>query len=216
MTAQEFFGGWYKCLNPTELDKVIAEVRPLYQQHKVYPNFKDIFNAFKYCPYNELKVVIVGMDPYNDGSATGLAFANTADKETLSPSLQVIKDCLERNYTPRRQSFDSTLISWERQGVLLLNSALTVKAHDPGSHSMLWRKFISTFLQGLSQWNTGIIYVLMGEQAKTFKPYIGPFNDVIECKHPAYYARNNQPMPNVFEQIDTLTWSKNKLKITWI
>jgi uracil-DNA glycosylase len=216
MTAQEFFGGWYKCLNPIELNNVIAKVRPLYEQHKVYPYFKEIFNAFKYCDYNELKVVIVGMDPYNDGAATGLAFANRESTHVISPSLGVIKDCLEQNYTSKRAHFDVTLESWARQGVLLLNSSLTVEDHKPGSHSMLWRKFIASFLQGLGKWQTGIIYVLMGEQAKTFKPYIGPFNDVIECKHPAYYARVHQPMPNIFKQIDELTWGKNKLKITWI
>lgn len=216
MTAQEFFREWYKCLNPVELNNVIAKVRPLYEQRKVYPYFKEIFNAFKFCDYNELKVVIIGMDPYNDGSATGLAFANRPNTKVLSPSLQVIKSCLEENYTPKRQHFDMTLESWARQGVLLLNSSLTVEDRKPGSHSTMWRKFVSTFLQGLGQWQTGIIYVLMGEQAKTFKPYIGPFNDVIECKHPAFYARTHTPMPNIFEQIDNLTWSKNKIKITWI
>lgn len=216
MTAQEFFGGWYKCLNPVELNNAIAKIKPLYQQHKVYPYFKEIFNAFKYCDYNELKVVIVGMDPYNDGAATGLAFANRESTHVISPSLGVIKDCLEQNYTSKRAHFDVTLESWARQGVLLLNSSLTVEDHKPGSHSMLWRKFIASFLQGLGKWQTGIIYVLMGEQAKTFKPYIGPFNDVIECKHPAFYARTHQAMPNIFKQIDELTWGKNKLKITWI
>lgn len=216
MEAKEFFGPWYKCLNPKELVSVISRVKLLYQKTITYPAYKDIFNAFKFCNYNNLKVVIIGMDPYNDGSATGIAFANKEGTVNISPSLGVIKDCLERNYTPERECFDITLKSWAKQGVLFLNSALTVERGKPGSHSAVWRKFIASFLQGLGQWQTGIIYVLMGEQAKTFKPYIGPFNDVIECKHPAFYARTHQPMPNIFEQIDALTWSKNKIKITWI
>lgn len=216
MTAQEFFREWYKCLDPKELDNIVGKIRELYNKEKVYPDFKNIFEAFRHCSYNNLKVVFIGMDPYPDGSATGIAFANREDKNPVSPSLQVIKDCLERNYTPKRQSFDVTLESWERQGVLLLNSSLTVQANNPGSHSNLWRRFIATFLQGLSKWQTGIIYVLMGDAAKTFKPYIGPFNDVIICKHPAYYARTGEQMPDVFARIDELTWSKNKSKITWI
>lgn len=216
MTAQEFFREWYKCLNVEELKSVVARVRALYTQVIVYPDFKDLFKAFKVCDYNNLKVVILGMDPYNDGSATGLAFANREGKNPLSPSLQVIKDCLERNYTPQRQAFDVTLEDWAKQGVLLLNSSLSVVQHKPGSHALLWQKFVSTFLQGLSQWQTGIVYVLMGKQAETFRPYIGPFNDVIVCKHPAYYARSKEPMPNIFEQIDALTMGKNNLKITWI
>jgi len=175
-----------------------------------------MFKAFKLCPYRELKVVIIGMDPYNDGSATGIAFANKEGTTSLSPSLQVIKDYLmskEENYF---KDFDVTLESWAKQGVLLLNSSLTVTRYSAGSHVNIWRKFVSSFLQGLGEWQTGIVYVLMGEQAKTLKPYIGKFNDIIECKHPAYYARNNQPLPDIFSQIDELTWAKNKLKIHWV
>lgn len=224
MTAQEFFGEWYKCLNQEELDKVVAKVREEYRKGKVYPDFKDIFAAFKYCDYNNLKVVFIGMDPYPDGAATGIAFANAKEgnhyrymypNTKLSPSLQVIKNCLEQNYTPKYM-FDTTLHRWEQQGVLLLNSSLTVAANKPGSHTMLWRKFMCEFLKKLSEWQTGIVYVLMGEQAKSFKPYIGPFNDIIVCKHPAYYARTGEPMPNIFGQIDKLTWDKNKLKILWL
>lgn len=213
MTAQEFFGDWYKCIDQTELKTVLAKIKSLYARGNVYPYYKEIFNAFKYCDYNNLKVVILGMDPYNDGSATGLAFANREDTKVLSPSLQVIKDCV-CEYSPT-DNFDPTLQSWARQGVLLLNSSLTVEAHNPGSHAMLWRKFIGLFLQKLGTWQTGIVYVLMGEQAKTFEPYIGPFNDILKCKHPAFYARTNTSMPNIFGQIDKLTWNKNKLKIAW-
>lgn len=215
-TAQEYFGEWYKYLNITELNKAVANVRLEYLTKMVYPKFHEIFRTFTECDHSQLKVVILGMDPYNDGSATGVAFANRPDTKVLSPSLQVIKDCLEENYTPQRQSFDVTLEDWEKQGVLMLNSSLTVVANQPKSHIMIWRKFISSFLEELSRWQTGLIYVLMGEQAKTFKPYIGPFNEIIECKHPAFYARTQTAMPNVFSQIDKLTWDKNKLKITWI
>lgn len=216
MTAQEFFGDWYKCLNPVELNAVVSKVRPLYNQTKVYPYYKEIFNAFKSCEYNNLKVVLIGMDPYNDGSATGLAFANRPSTQRLSPSLQTIKDCLEFSYIPQRGTFDVTLEDWAKQGVLLLNSSLTVEAYKPGSHSTLWRKFIASFLKGLSEWQTGIVYVLMGEQAKTFKPYIGPFNNVLECKHPAYYARIGERMPNIFKQVDKITLGKYNSKIIWV
>lgn len=215
MTAEEYFGDWYKCLSQSELGSVLGKVKAAYDQTIVYPYFKEIFSAFRYCDYNNLKVVILGMDPYNDGYATGLAFANRAGTKKLSPSLRVIENCLQREYSTDRP-IDCTLMSWAKQGVLLLNSSLTVEALKPGSHSMLWRKFIASFLQNLGQWQTGIVYVLMGEQAKTFKPYIGLYNDVITCKHPAYYARCGQSMPRVFKDIDTLTVGKNNLKITWI
>lgn len=216
MDAKDFFADWFKCINQIELNNVVAKLPALYKNKIVYPEYKSIFRAFKLCPYKELKVVILGMDPYNDGAATGLAFGNRQDTKKLSPSLQVIKNCLEDRDPDSNRPFDVTLESWAKQGVLLLNSSLTVAARNPGSHSMIWRKFIASFLKGLGEWQTGIVYVLMGEQAKTFKPYIGKFNDIIECRHPSFYARTNTPMPDVFSQIDELTWAKNKLKIRWL
>ena len=60
------------------------------------------------------------------------------------------------------------------------------------------------------------IYVLLGKQAQTFKPYIGRFNDIIECNHPSYYARTGESMPNIFNEINKLTISKNNYKIKWV
>jgi len=114
------------------------------------------------------------------------------------------------------EGFDISLERWAKQGVLLLNSSLTVRLGQPGSHSNMWWPFITSFLKKLGEWQTGIIYVLMGEHAQTFKPFIAPFNDIIEVKHPAYYARTGEKMPNIFDQIDKLTISKNNLKIRWV
>lgn len=213
MTAQEFFQSWYHYFDEKALKDAVAKVKPLYESRVVYPDYKRIFDAFKYCRYEDLKVVMLGMDPYNDGSATGIAFANDCGK-TLSPSLQIIKKCLEECYDTT--NFDPTLISWAKQGVLLLNSALTVEAHAAGSHTMLWRKFISSFLRNLSSSNTGLVYVLFGKQAQTFEPYIrSQFNTVIKCSHPAYYARTGTEMPCIFKDIDKITMLVNGVEIDW-
>ena len=187
MTEAEYFGDWYKCIDKVALAKVKKQLDILYKTKLVCPHYIDVFKAFKLCDYNNLSVVILGMDPYPQKDvATGLAFANKDKVE--SPSLKVIQDTLGYNINP-------TLESWARQGVLLLNSALTVEMNKVGSHTMLWRPFIAKLLKSLSEYNTAIIYVLFGRQAQTFKPYINSrFNHIIEIEHPAYFARSGTKM----------------------
>lgn len=115
------------------------------------------------------------------------------------------------------KSFDITLESWGKQGILLLNSALTCEMNNIGSHVMLWRPFVSKLLQNLSKIETGLIYVLFGTQAQTFEPYINPrLNDIIKVNHPAYYARIGEPMPNdVWTKINSLLIGKYGTSIQW-
>ena len=160
MTEAEYFGDWYKCIDKAALAKVKKQLDILYKTKLICPHYIDVFKAFKLCDYNNLSVVMLGMEPYAQKDvATGLAFANKDKVE--SPSL-------------------------------------------------------SSFLKGLGEWQTGIIYVLLGKQAQTFKPYIGRFNDIIECNHPSYYARTGESMPNIFNEINKLTISKNNYKIKWV
>ena len=136
--------------------------------------------------------------PYFDGSATGLAFANAADRKVLSPSLKVIKDSvLSLADSKESPIFDSTLESWAEQGILLLNSALTVRRGEPGSHMKAWRPFIERLLVAISG-KTNACFLLFGKTAWTFKDCIFD-NDrgVFMEYHPAYYARNNTQMPNI-------------------
>lgn len=99
----------------------------------------------------------------------------------------------------------------------MINSALTVEMNKVGSHVMLWRPFIASLLKNLSENETGIIYVLFGKQAQTFKPYINKqLNTVLEENHPAYFARTGEAMPHiVFEQISKLTKGIYGIPITW-
>lgn len=99
----------------------------------------------------------------------------------------------------------------------MLNSALTCEVNKVGSHSNLWRPFISKLLYNLSNKEYGLIYVLFGSQAKTFKPYINnKCNTIIEIEHPAYYARLNKQMsPKLFIDINKLLFSKYGETIKW-
>ena len=217
MTYGDYFGGWLKVIDTNSLNSMVHTLMGMTDK-KIYPAFENTFEAFHQCKYENLSVVILGQDPYFDGKATGLAFANPMYTKDIAPSLKVIKKalCKHMGVDPDYDRFNPTLLPWAHQGVLLLNTALSVEAGKPGSHTMMWRPFIQKFLQQLGEYQTGIIYVLMGASAKSFRPYIGKFNDIIECPHPAYCARTGEDFPNIFERIDELTMGKNGFKIKWM
>lgn len=139
--------------------------------------------------------------PYpQKGVATGILFGNRreVDEDNLSPSLNIVKEAAINFEVPHYCiTFDQTLESWAKQGILMINSALTVEMNRIGSHVMLWRPFIAKLLKNLSECDTAIVYVLFGRQAQTFKPYINSrFNHIIEIEHPAYFARSGTKMPH--------------------
>lgn len=201
MTLDEYFGDWMKVIDRAELNNAMSKVSIEYMRKPVCPNQPDVFRAFELCPLKDLKVVMLGQDPYpQKGVATGILFGNRSDtdEEDLSPSLKVVKEAAINFEVPHYcVTFDNTLESWARQGILMINSALTVEMNRVGSHVMIWRPFIAKLLKNLSDYNTAVVYVLFGRQAQTFKPYINSrFNHIIEVEHPAYFARNNARMPH--------------------
>ena len=221
MTLEEYFGRWMRVIDKEELESVLSKLEPEYKRKPICPAQSNVFKAFEVCPYDELKVVMLGQDPFpQKGVATGILFGNkegTRD-EDLSPSLQIIKEAAINFEIPHNCIiFDPTLESWAKQGILMINSALTVEMNKVGSHVMLWRPFIASLLKNLSDNETGIIYVLFGKQAQTFKPYINKqLNTVLEENHPAYFARTGEAMPHtVFEQISKLTKGIYGIPITW-
>lgn len=201
MTLDEYFGDWMKVIDRTELNNVMAKVGQEYRRKPLCPVQSDVFRAFEFCPLNDLKVVMLGQDPYpQKGVATGVLFGNRkeVDEDNLSPSLNVVKEAAINFEVPHYCiTFDQTLESWAKQGILMINSALTVEMNRIGSHVMLWRPFIAKLLKNLSEYNTAIVYVLFGRQAQTYKPYINDrFNHIIEIEHPAYFARSGTKMPH--------------------
>lgn len=152
--------------------------------------------------------------------ATGLAFANASDtpENNYSPSLEVLRESVINNTVPHRTIiFDPSLEKWEEQGVLLLNVALSCELGRAGSHALLWRPFMTSFLINLSRCSTGIVYVLMGNQAQDLEPYIDSgFNYIIRIRHPSYYARTKTRMPSdIWRQINQILISQNGSGIEW-
>lgn len=214
--TQDILNDWMKVMNLPLLYETLNQI-----SGEICPEKKDVFNAFKLCSLNNCKVVFLGQDPYPQrGVATGVLFGNKADiaEKDLSPSLQVLKEAAI-DYTKIHNypiEFDNTLESWARQGVLMLNSALTVNVNRIGSHTNLWRPFISQFLKKLSLYQTGMAYVLFGQQAQTFAPYINKNNLILKENHPAFYARSNQRMPStVFYEVNDFLKKQYNEHIVW-
>lgn len=158
---------WKQVLTP-EFDKdyfirLTEFVRREYQTTTVYPPGKLIFNAFNLCPYNKVKVVIIGQDPYHGpGQAHGLCFS-VNDGIPFPPSLQnIFKEIHDDLGTPIPTT--GNLTRWAEQGVLLLNATLTVRAHQAGSHQRQgWEEFTDAAIRALAE--TGSIwYLFYGER----------------------------------------------------
>ena len=219
MTIDEYFGDWMKVLDRNETMKIMGWLRSI-NQSTLCPNIKDVFKAFKLCPYNNCRVVFIGQDPYPQrGVAQGVLFGNSSDtpENKLSPSLQIIKESVINFEIPHNLiTFDPTLESWAKQGILMINSALTTEVDKIGVHMMKWRPFMIAFLKQMSVLNPGIIYVLFGSQAQILEPYISKNNYVLKIEHPAYFARTNKKMPyHIWKDINKILYDLYGERIEW-
>ena len=219
MTIDEYFGDWMKVLDRNETMKIMGWLRSI-NQSTLCPSIKDVFKAFKLCPYNNCRVVFIGQDPYPQrGAAQGVLFGNSSDtpENKLSPSLQVIKESVINFEIPHNFiTFDPTLESWAKQGILMINSALTTEVGKIGVHMMKWRPFMIAFLKQMSMINPGIIYVLFGSQAQILEPYISKNNYVLKIEHPAYFARTNKKMPyHIWKDINKILYDLYGERIEW-
>ena len=204
MTINDYFCNWIKVIDIDELNGVLSKIKKM-NLNTLCPEYKNIFRAFEECSYDNLKCVFLGQDPYpQKGVATGLLFGNDIHRwEQASPSLKVVLRAIGEEVP---DDFDYSLKHWANQGILMINSSLTCELNKPGSHSLIWRPFISSLLHNISISNRAIVFVLFGNQAQSFRGSIYPRgNFILEDKHPAYYARLNANMGNdVFVKTRTL------------
>lgn len=160
-------------------------VRDEYRHHVVFPEYKNIFNALRYTDYDEVKVVILGQDPYHgDGEAHGLSFS-VQEGTPMPPSLKNIFQELQDDIGVKRSSSDLT--DWAKNGVLLLNSIMTVVRNCPLSHKDKgWEIFTDTIIQKLNERETPIVFILWGKYARSKKVLITNLkHKIIESVHPS-------------------------------
>lgn len=158
LLKEEITSPWFKDL--------VDKVSDLYLDQEVYPEIDDIYTAFRLTPVDKVKVIVIGQDPYiNKGQAHGLAFS-VKDGVKIPPSLLNIYKELEIEYGYEIPK-SGDLTSWAKQGVLLLNSSLTVTANSSLSQMDIgWQKFTSLVIEKLSKMNRDIVYLLFGNYAK--------------------------------------------------
>ena len=168
-----------------------AKVREEYRAYTCYPPGRLIFNAFDLCPFDRVKVVIIGQDPYHEpGQAHGLSFS-VCDGVPFPPSLQnIFKEIHDDMGTPIPST--GNLTRWAQQGVLLLNATLTVRAHQANSHASLgWRSFTDAAIRALATEREHIVYMLWGGFARGKSYMIDKSrNLVLESVHPSPLSAN--------------------------
>ena len=181
---------WKKHLQ-TEFDKpyfdeLVRFVRNEYATHTVYPPGKQMFAAFDACPFDNVKVVILGQDPYHEpGQAHGLCFSVNEGVQ-FPPSLQNIFKEIESDLGKPVPS-NGNLLRWARQGVLLLNATLTVRAHQAGSHQNRgWEAFTDAVIHHLAEEREHIVFILWGAYAQRKGAFIGRTRHlVLQSPHPS-------------------------------
>lgn len=162
-------------------------VKEEYSTRVIYPPADDIFNALHLTPLKEVKVVILGQDPYhNEHQAHGLSFSVLPDQREIPPSLQNIYKELHDDlgcYIPD----NGYLEKWARQGVLMLNTVLTVRAHQANSHQGHgWEQFTDAILEAVNQEDRPIVYLLWGRPAQSKIPMLtNPKHLILKAPHPS-------------------------------
>ena len=168
-----------------------SAVRQEYNRYRCYPPGQMIFNAFSLCPFDKVKAVIIGQDPYHEPlQAMGLSFS-VSPGVTMPPSLiNIFKEITQETGAPMPP--DGDLSRWAKQGVLLLNATLTVREHLANSHQRLgWDKFTDACITALNRERQGIAYMLWGGYARSKRSLIDPSrNLVLEAAHPSPLSAN--------------------------
>lgn len=198
-------------------NEISTELNKAYETSEIFPPKSEVFSAFDFCPLEKTKVVLLGMDPYHGkGQAHGLSFSVKPGVK-IPPSL---KNIFKEIHNDLGISVPNTgyLKSWANQGVLLLNSALTVRSGEPGSHIKLWEPFTKNIIKILNEQTQPIVFLLWGAFARS-KRYLVNNNShlVLESVHPSplsayngFFGCKHFSATNQFLQshnIQTINWS---------
>jgi uracil-DNA glycosylase len=192
------FNNWDKVFNSfifsSEFDDVLNQLYNLSIQDKKFtPPLKQVFRAFEECPYDNLKVVIIGQDPYPQlGVADGISFS-CSNTNKLQPSLRYVLDEINKTvYGENPVSTDVDLTRWSNQGILMLNTSLTTEVGKIGQHYDIWKNFTAYLLDYLTHNKENIVYIYMGKKAQEWADLTGDNNHKLFVSHPASAAYTKQ------------------------
>ena len=211
---------WTEILAPIKNTEYFTDlwkkVEERYETTKCFPPKNQIFRAIKLTPFDEVKVVIIGQDPYhNDNQANGLCFS-VSDKVTAPPSLKNIFKELEDDLGIKKTS--NELEMWAKQGVLLLNATLTVRAHEANSHKDLgWEQFTDFIIKEISDKKENVVFVLWGAFAQKKAGLIDASKHfIIQSAHPSPFSVHKGFFGSrPFSKINQFLEEKGKEPINW-
>jgi uracil-DNA glycosylase len=216
--------GWADVLKAFILSKEFYEIlENLHEQTKsgdrrFTPVIKDLFRAFEECPWDKLRVVMIGQDPYPKlGVADGISFSCSKTMKE-QPSLRYMFNALQARDPDYIRNPD--LKRWSNQGILMLNTALTCQVGNIGAHINLWEPFTSYLMEVMNERNTGLVYVLLGNKAKAWENYIDDYNKKLYVSHPASAAYQKERVwndNNIWDDVNnhvTLMYGEDQ-KIEW-
>ena len=197
--------------------ELIEFIKNEYKNKIIYPKQTEVFNAFRYTDYDNVKVVILGQDPYHGpNQAEGLSFS-VSDEVLKPPSLQNIFKELESDLKIPFPEHNS-LKNWAKQGVLLLNAVLTVEEHKPTSHKDKgWEIFTDNIIKIINEKKTPVVFILWGAYARAKKELItNPIHLIIESAHPSpFSARNGFFGSKPFSKTNEFLKKNNIKEIDW-
>jgi uracil-DNA glycosylase len=204
-----------------DFDKVLKKLESEANEGRRFvPQMKYVFGAFEKCPYDKLRVVIVGQDPYPYLNVPdGMAFSCSLRGKPEASLRYMFKE-INKTVYPGVEDYnpDPDLTRWAEQGVLLLNSALTTTVGNPGVHQIMWRPFMSFLFDILSWYNPGIIYVFMGKVAAQWGEVIPDNCYKIFTTHPASAAHasaESWDSKDAFNEVNRILEKTNGEKIIW-
>jgi uracil-DNA glycosylase len=218
------FNNWDKVFNSfifsSEFDNILNDLYNLSSQDKKFtPPLKQVFRAFEECPYDNLKIVIIGQDPYPQlGVADGISFS-CSNTNILQPSLRyVLGEVNKTIYGENLVSTNVDLKRWSNQGILMLNTSLTTEVGKIGQHYNIWKSFTAYLLDYLTHNKENIVYIYMGKKAQEWADLTGDNNHKLFVSHPASAAYTKQKhwnSDNVFLKTQLLVKKYHNSDIIW-
>lgn len=230
MRIDEMLGSWYTPLkhfvSGPEFAKIGNQLMEYAQKGEIVtPVFDNIFRAFSECPYSELKMVVIGQDPYpgtfpHRHVADGIAFSARGE-ETPPKSLQFILKAIEDDLYDGLNlplSVTTDLTPWAAQGILMLNTSLTTNLGRINAHKGLWDPFIEYLLTFLNEHQRGLIFVFLGKQAQEFRTLVRESRHfILTASHPssANYNGGTWEHNHLFARIDKIMKETHGLSFSW-
>lgn len=216
---------WASSLGPSllethrmETNMIAVDSAYVQNKHNVFPEKKDIFKAFRLCPMDNVKVIIVTNEPYRNSKATGLALANpedTPDRE-ITPALSMLEDAIERQYKGEGAFMDKSLEKWAKQGVLLLNSTLITSVSKKNVfYTSIFKEFVIKVIDKAT-YHGGVVVVILGDFMEWIETKIHKNNKVIKLPHPNHCYYTKSPLEIDFADINTYLHNIYGKGISWV